>query len=446
MGHIVKCDYGTIPGCLSDSKGCLSVDVQEYATAQDMMLSTCLKLGYAHTLGFYEVGDGGAAYYTVVAAPTGDQPNGMDVLQCRKGLVAELVDDSAVYIEQIGGINNVERAFQIANTVIFSKEYTDLNIAAQNKVIKINKCQSLTVTTLEGCTIELNEISGNNCIVFNPKGNTIGTRIANNNVKFNTIYTSSVGISIDCINGSFFNNKIEGNLIRGNGNTTAINTITNNISSTYANSNNITVKSIFKHNTGFKVSSNKTNCYSHNINAAFEECENAVVCSNVNNINYKINCTERTSGIIEIDTTNTGVYIEFDGLISIDNLKINTARTDVVLIGTFIDAKGNIIANKIYNKTDIWFYTPYLNTSNLNQTINGKTIYNDNASLVQGSGILTLDCATPNGYKIICVRAATSKQTLNLTINGINETIPINNYPSFIIVSIINRVLIYKTI
>ena len=91
MGHLTKCEWGAVPASLSDSKGCLAVKVQEYATAQDMMQSTCLKLGYAHTLGFYEVGDGGAAYYTVVAQPTGDGPNGMDVLECRKGLVAELI-------------------------------------------------------------------------------------------------------------------------------------------------------------------------------------------------------------------------------------------------------------------------------------------------------------------------------------------------------------------
>lgn len=69
---------------------CKDIDVQEYATAQDMMKSTCIKVGYAHTLGFYEVGDGCAAYYTV----GGDgEPNGMDVLGCRKGLVAELIND-----------------------------------------------------------------------------------------------------------------------------------------------------------------------------------------------------------------------------------------------------------------------------------------------------------------------------------------------------------------
>ena len=92
MGHIVKCDWGAVPAALASADGCREVEVQEYATAQEMMASTCLKLGYAHTLGFYEVGDGGAAYYTVVAQATGDAPNGTDVLECRKGLFATLID------------------------------------------------------------------------------------------------------------------------------------------------------------------------------------------------------------------------------------------------------------------------------------------------------------------------------------------------------------------
>lgn len=100
MGHLTKCEWGSVPGCLSDSKGCLAVDVQEYATAQDMMQSTCIKAGYAHTLGFYEVGDGGAAYYTVVASPSGDEPNGMDVLQCRKNIAK--IKDYPSHPEQLG--------------------------------------------------------------------------------------------------------------------------------------------------------------------------------------------------------------------------------------------------------------------------------------------------------------------------------------------------------
>lgn len=76
-----------------------NINVQEYATAQNMMESTCIKVGYAHTLGFYEVGDGGAAYYTVGGE---GEPNGMDVLECRKGLVAVLNPGELVTPEQFG--------------------------------------------------------------------------------------------------------------------------------------------------------------------------------------------------------------------------------------------------------------------------------------------------------------------------------------------------------
>lgn len=102
---------------------CKDISVQEYATAQDMVGSTCIKVGYAHTLGFYEVGDGGAAYYTVGGE---GEPNGMDVLECRKGLVAELIPGEWVTPEQFGakgdGVTDdsksIIRAISIANTVI----------------------------------------------------------------------------------------------------------------------------------------------------------------------------------------------------------------------------------------------------------------------------------------------------------------------------------------
>lgn len=84
---------------------CNKVDMQEFETAQDMMDSNCLKVGYAHTLGFYEVGDGGEAYYRVVANPTGDEPNGMDVLKCRR-CVAELLLQKIIMPEQFGGKGN----------------------------------------------------------------------------------------------------------------------------------------------------------------------------------------------------------------------------------------------------------------------------------------------------------------------------------------------------
>lgn len=104
-----------------------------YNTVEDMVEDASLKPGYVQTLGFYEPGDGGAAWYHVVESPTGDEPNGMDVLQCKK-YVAELMVGSCVYLEQFGStdknINTVfERAFNqaqnaIINTIIINKDYT----------------------------------------------------------------------------------------------------------------------------------------------------------------------------------------------------------------------------------------------------------------------------------------------------------------------------------
>lgn len=97
---------------------CEDIDVQEYATAQDMMESTCIKVGYAHTLGFYEVGDGGAAYYTVGGE---GEPNGMDLLECRKGLVAKLEVGSVTILEQLGASNtNINDVFEHAVGIIQS--------------------------------------------------------------------------------------------------------------------------------------------------------------------------------------------------------------------------------------------------------------------------------------------------------------------------------------
>ena len=180
MGHLTKCEWGAVPGCLSDAKGCLAVDVQEYATAQDMMQSTCIKAGYAHTLGFYEVGDGGAAYYTV-----GDQgePNGMDVLRGRK-YVCKLVPDSIVKISQLGGSRpNTDAApilqhslkhypTIIDNDIVSSEVTTDFpfKLYGLGKVSAISDDDSMSFLTIssmciiEGLTIENFKNKGINLI------------------------------------------------------------------------------------------------------------------------------------------------------------------------------------------------------------------------------------------------------------------------------------------
>lgn len=49
MGHLTKCEWGAVPASLSGAEGWPSVGVQEYATAQDMVQSTRLKLGFDGT-------------------------------------------------------------------------------------------------------------------------------------------------------------------------------------------------------------------------------------------------------------------------------------------------------------------------------------------------------------------------------------------------------------
>lgn len=149
MGHLTKCEWGAVPGCLSDANGCLSVDVQEYATAQDMMQSTCLKVGYAHTLGFYEVGDGGAAYYTVGDSGT---PNGMDVLQGRK-YVAELVVGEWVTPEQFGahGDGNSDDTNVFNRLFAIVGKYSSngiISLRSKIKVISANKKYAVNNVTL----------------------------------------------------------------------------------------------------------------------------------------------------------------------------------------------------------------------------------------------------------------------------------------------------------
>ena len=118
MGHLIKCEWGA-PGLCSTPSQCLGVDVQEYATAQTMMADPCLKLGYAHTLGFYEVGDGGEAWYTVSASGTA---NSMDVLACKNGLTASLETPYTVGLVQLGATRGTVVDSQLARAYAIAKE------------------------------------------------------------------------------------------------------------------------------------------------------------------------------------------------------------------------------------------------------------------------------------------------------------------------------------
>lgn len=122
-----------------------------YDTVEDMVEDASLKPGYVQTLGFYEPGDGGAAWYHVVESPTGDEPNGMDVLQCRK-YVAELMAGEWVTPEQFGakgdGIvddsESLQRALNHVNVELNgnylikkSLTFTSLNMRGNNSEIII---------------------------------------------------------------------------------------------------------------------------------------------------------------------------------------------------------------------------------------------------------------------------------------------------------------------
>ena len=137
MGHLTKCEWGAVPASLSEAKGCLAVDVQEYATAQDMMQSTCLKAGYAHTLGFYEVGDGGAAYYTITDQ---GEPNGMDVLRADNKYICTLIVPNTITPEMVGAkpdgsldcTANFQRALDICESVYVPNTYLFSTIEIHN--------------------------------------------------------------------------------------------------------------------------------------------------------------------------------------------------------------------------------------------------------------------------------------------------------------------------
>lgn len=74
-------------------------ETQFFNTVADMMACTNPNLRFAVTMGFYSVGDGGAAKY-VVGAGT---PNGFSSFRLKSGLVARLViEENYLYPEQVG--------------------------------------------------------------------------------------------------------------------------------------------------------------------------------------------------------------------------------------------------------------------------------------------------------------------------------------------------------
>lgn len=143
---------------------CNKVDMQEFETAQEMVDSGCLKAGYAHTLGFYEVGDGGEAWYRVVANPTGDKPNGMDVLKCRR-YVAELLVPKMLSPEQLGGGRGeddtevLQRAVDLSGSIGAWVFLSNKTYYIEQPIVLANFCK-ITGTSKTSSIIKTNDQNG----------------------------------------------------------------------------------------------------------------------------------------------------------------------------------------------------------------------------------------------------------------------------------------------
>lgn len=175
-----------------------------------MMESTCIKVGYAHTLGFYEVGDGGAAYYTV--GGEGD-PNGMDVLQCRKGYVAELIPGEWVTPEQFGakgdGEHDDTKALQRA--IEYQQNKTALYLLMLKSYTTSDDIIKTDVNNLK--------IKGNNTIDNSTNAPTIfiksGKSFCNNaTMRYSTIEGITLIGSRDTLTNIFINSSISNTIIK----------------------------------------------------------------------------------------------------------------------------------------------------------------------------------------------------------------------------------------
>lgn len=371
MGHITNCSYGAVPASLSDAKGCLAVDVQEYATAQDMMQSTCLKAGYAHTLGFYEVGDGGAAYYTVGDSGT---PNGMDVLRCAKGLCAELIEGTVA--NQYGATGKTDDCSTIFNYILSNRQLNLLNNVyrvSQPIIVKssingnngtIESSTAGNVITIENISeIEVNDLTINGDAVWD------GTNLMPHNVQngifistshsltfknvtvnrcgSNGMYLVQKSWNIYFYNCEFFNNGNDG-----------FNGINNEINPAESNATTLYFYGCkFRHNieSGITINGYCVNFYG----GVIEQ----------NKIGIKFQQTDNTGGEILFDGTDIEGNVDYAVLFmrnnvnnkgSFENITFNTCQiygsnTNISLIN--VDYNNLIVINLL-------FYNTVLNTPN----------------------------------------------------------------------------------
>lgn len=149
------------------------IDKQLYSfgTLNEMTSSTLLKNGdFAKTLGFYEINDGGSAYYYIRTKTINEVVNNITLFEITNDLVAELVyDKSNINVKQMGAhgdgetddlsiINNIINLVESGSVLYFPNgNYIFSNPLNITKTIEI-KGTSLTNNT--GTTFTFNNTNG----------------------------------------------------------------------------------------------------------------------------------------------------------------------------------------------------------------------------------------------------------------------------------------------
>lgn len=178
-----------------------------YSSVADMKADTTLMAGQTvKTVGYYEVNDGGGAFYYIRAKLTDDVDDGGSLHELNNGLVAELiVENGTVCPEQFGAdgtVANDSKAFNSINnlnvsTVILSKKYHG-NITIYSKYVIIDNANFGNAISFDGCNITgriTSTITLANCNYFNADiGDCIGVAVVingNYNVIKSNVYATT---------------------------------------------------------------------------------------------------------------------------------------------------------------------------------------------------------------------------------------------------------------
>lgn len=200
-------DTNTVKKYIDDAITNVNTELAQRAicfdTVADMAAATDLAVDMiCHTNGFHTSGDGGAAFYEIKSTGTA---NAMDIIACQDSLLAHLVVENEVLLEQFGFTGD-------ANT--FNYVVTNYDNVTCN--IDISTNESLTIDTEATYTTKNLNITfnGNYTYTGNTQAFTFKGRFIN--FKFNNITSSAKGIviqpsTIDCLNNSFVGKMILSN-------------------------------------------------------------------------------------------------------------------------------------------------------------------------------------------------------------------------------------------